>query len=76
MEGKNNGGEMLCLYAEAKETWEFVINHSFCNNSARLLNLTNDYNLIAVFVYVAYRKPFPNKETVNMVKKLKKNNIE
>jgi hypothetical protein len=42
-----------------------------------ILNLTTDDNLIAVGVYVAYRKPFPNNGTVERVKKeLKKNNIE
>jgi hypothetical protein len=33
--------------------------------------------LIAVIIWVAYRKPFPDEETVNLVKeKLKQNNIE
>jgi hypothetical protein len=42
-----------------------------------ILNLTTDNFLIAVDVYVAYRKPFPDKETENEVKNLlKKNNIK
>ena len=42
-----------------------------------ILKLTTDDNLIAVDIYVAYRKPFPDEETVNIVKKkLKENNIE
>ena len=42
-----------------------------------ILKLTTDDNLIAVDIYVAYRKPFPDEETVNIVKKkLKENFIE
>jgi len=42
-----------------------------------ILKLTTDDNLIAVDIYVAYRKPFPDEETVNIVKKkLKENDIE
>jgi hypothetical protein len=33
--------------------------------------------LIAVVIFVAYRNPFPDEETVNLVnEKLKENNIE
>jgi hypothetical protein len=49
----------------------FVITHQ------GILNLTTDDNLIAVNVYVAYRKPFPNNGTVKRVKReLKKSNLE
>jgi hypothetical protein len=49
----------------------FVITHQ------GILNLTTDRNLISVFVYVAFRKPIPDDETVKLVKKqLKKLNIE
>ena len=42
-----------------------------------ILKLPTDDILIAVDIYVAYRKPFPDEETVNMVKKkLKENDIE
>jgi hypothetical protein len=42
-----------------------------------ILNLTTDDNLIAVEIYVAYRKPFPDAETVERVKEdLKKNDIK
>ena len=42
-----------------------------------ILNKITDENLIAVQVFVAYRKPFPDEETVNIVKKkLKENDIE
>jgi hypothetical protein len=42
-----------------------------------ILKLTTDGNLIAVDIYVAYRKPFPDEKTVKIVKeKLKQNNIE
>jgi len=50
---------------------DFVITHH------GILNLTTDNNLFAVSVYVAYRKPIPDEETVNIVKKeLKQNNID
>jgi len=42
-----------------------------------MLNLTTNDNLIAVYVYVAYREQFPDEQTVNEVDKvLKENNIE
>ena len=41
------------------------------------VKITIDGNLIAVEIYVAYRTPFPDEETVNIVKKnLKENDIE
>ena len=50
---------------------DFVITH--LGN----LNLTTDDNLIAVVVYVAYRTPFPDQDTVDIVKeKLKENDME
>jgi hypothetical protein len=42
-----------------------------------ILNLTSDDNLIAAYYYVAYRSPFPDRETVKRVKKeLEKHNID
>jgi hypothetical protein len=50
---------------------------AFVNTHQGILNLTTDDNVFTVFVYVAYRRPFPDEETVNLVKnELKKNNIE
>jgi hypothetical protein len=41
------------------------------------LNVTTDDYLIAVSVFVAYRRPIPDEETVKAVKKeLRKNNID
>ena len=50
---------------------------AFAITNHGILCLTTDDNLIAVSVYVAYRKPFPDQQTVDKVKKeLKQNNIE
>jgi len=50
---------------------------AFAITRQRILKLTTDNNLIVVDIYVAYRTPFPDEETVNIVKKkLKENNIE
>ena len=50
---------------------------AFVITSQGISNLTTDDYLIAVSVYVAYREPFPDEETVKAVKRdLKKNNIE
>jgi hypothetical protein len=50
---------------------------TFVNFDQGILSLTTEFNVIAEIVYVAYRKAFPDEETVNIVKKeLKKNNIE
>ena len=49
----------------------FVITHQ------GILILTCYDNLITVVIYVMYRLPFPDEESVNLVKKkLKENNIE
>jgi hypothetical protein len=50
---------------------------SFVNFHQGILSLTTEYNIVADIIYVAYRKPIPDEETVNIVKKeLIKNNIE
>jgi hypothetical protein len=76
--GKSNGGggSSSDMWSEQKHEKLSLI-RAFVINHQGILNLTTDGNLIAVNVYVAYRKPFPNNETVERVKReLKKNNIE
>jgi len=54
-----------------------LLNTAFVITRQKILNLTTNDNLIAVSVYVAYRRPFPDEETVDkVVKELKENNIE
>jgi hypothetical protein len=74
--GNVMGGDGGDMWSEQKHENLSLI-RAFVINHQGILNLTTDDNLIAVDVYVAYRKPFPDKETVNRVKReLKKNNIE
>jgi len=55
----------------------FSLITAFVITQQEFLNATTDDNLFAVSVYVAYRKRFPDKDTVNIVKKaLKDHNID
>jgi hypothetical protein len=73
--GKCIGGSWGDMWSEQKHENLSLIT-AFVITYQEILNLTTDDNMIAVNVYVAYRKPFPNKGTVERVKReLKKNNI-
>jgi hypothetical protein len=75
---KCNGGGKSWSYMGSQQKHENIslINTSLFTQHG-ILNLTNDDNLIAVHIYVAYRIEFRDEETVNLVKKeLKENNIE
>ena len=69
--GKCNGEGKVEKHENISLITAFVITHQ------GILNLTTNDNLIAVSVYVAYRKPFPDGGTVDKVKKdLNEINIE
>jgi hypothetical protein len=64
----DNGGAGGDMWSEQKHENLSLI-RAFVINHQGNLNLTTGDNLIAVNVYVAYRKPFPDKGTVKRVKR-------